>query len=56
MKIDKSKVVEVLRRSGQHARAEWVERELPDLIDPGQHVGLFATLGIDPADLADKPT
>jgi hypothetical protein len=53
MKIEKKKVVDVLRRRGQHDRAEWVNRELPDLVDSAQNTGILATLGLTPADLAD---
>lgn len=53
MKIDKKKIVEVLRHRGQHDRAEWVDRELPDLIDSTKNAGILATLGLKPADVAD---
>lgn len=53
MRIAKHRIVTVLRERGQPARADWVERELPDRMDPAQHVGLLATLHLDPADLVD---
>ena len=56
MKIDKSKVLEALRQRGQHSRAEWVDRELPNRIDTAQHSGILATLNLDPADFADPPS
>jgi len=55
MIIDKSKILEILRRRGQNTRADWVERELPDEVDTENHAGLLATLRLSPADLADPP-
>jgi hypothetical protein len=52
MTIAKTVVVAVLRERGQHDRADFVDRELPDRIDPGRHSGLLATLHLDPAVLA----
>ncbi|GAA0816623.1 hypothetical protein [Spirilliplanes yamanashiensis] len=58
--VGKPAVVAALRGRGLHMRADWVDRELPDRVDATRHTGLFATLGIDPADLpalpADQPT
>ncbi|MFE9207310.1 hypothetical protein [Micromonospora sp. NPDC007230] len=56
MKIDKSKVLEALRERGQHSRADWVDRELPDRIDTTKHSGILATLDLNPADFADPPS
>jgi hypothetical protein len=56
MKIDKGKVLEALRHRGQHSRADWVDRELPDRIDTAQHSGILATLNLNPADFADPPS
>lgn len=53
MIIQKEVVVAVLRERGQDARADFVDRELPERIDSGQHGGLLATLHLDPAELAD---
>ena len=53
MRIAKHRIVAVLRERGQSARADWVERELPERVDPAKHVGLLATLHLDPADLVD---
>ncbi|MET0425875.1 MAG: hypothetical protein ABW046_18540 [Actinoplanes sp.] len=52
MNISKAVVLAVLRERGQHDRAIFVDRELPDIIDPARHGGLLATLHIDAADLA----
>jgi hypothetical protein len=54
MNISKATVLAVLRERGQHARADFVDRELPDEIDPNVHGGLLATLRIDLSDLV-KP-
>jgi hypothetical protein len=56
MMIDKRRILDALRRRGQHARAEWVDRELPDRVDTVRNAGLLATLDLDPADLADEPS
>jgi len=51
MTISKAVVIAVLRERGQHDRADFVDRELPENIDPARHGGLLATLHIDPAEL-----
>jgi hypothetical protein len=51
MIVDKSKILEVLRARGQHARADWVDRQLPDDVDTYDNASLLATLGLNPADL-----
>ena len=59
MIISKAIVIAVLRQRGQHARADFVDRELPEHIDSAQHGGLLATLHLDLAKLAesaDKPS
>jgi hypothetical protein len=53
MIIAKEVVIAVLRERGQHARADFVDRELPERIDSIQHGGLLATLHLDLADLAE---
>jgi hypothetical protein len=54
MIVSKAVVIEVLRQRGQHARADFVDRELPERIDSAKHGGLLATLNLDLAELADK--
>ena len=51
MAILKSVVVAELRRRGLHMRADFVDRQLPDEIDPLRHSGLLTTLNVDIADL-----
>lgn len=47
MKIDRSKVVQALHRRGQHNRADWVARSLPDPVDTATNAGVLSTLGLD---------
>ncbi|MGC5019301.1 hypothetical protein [Micromonospora sp. DT47] len=56
MKIAKHRIVQALRERGQQVRADWVDHELPEWVDPGKHAGLLATLRLDPADLTDVPS
>jgi hypothetical protein len=53
MVIMKATVVAVLRERGQQNRADFVERELPDRIDPTRHGGLLAMLHLDLSTLAE---
>lgn len=53
MSIAKANVLAILRERGQHHRADFVDRELPDRIDSARHAGLLATLRLDPARLAE---
>jgi hypothetical protein len=46
MIVDRSRIVAVLRDRGQHARAEWVERQLPERVDTDQNSSLLATLDL----------
>jgi hypothetical protein len=45
--VDKAKVIADLRSRQLHARADWVDRELPGLIDTYKHSALLKMLGID---------
>ncbi len=49
MHIDKAAILSELRSRGLHARADWVDRELPDLVDTGKNSALLQMLGVDPA-------
>jgi hypothetical protein len=51
MIIEKQAVIAALRARGQSARADFVDRELPDRVDTEKHGGLLATLHLNPADL-----
>jgi hypothetical protein len=45
--MDKAKVIAQLRSRQLHARANWVDRELPELIDTYKNSALLKMLGID---------
>jgi hypothetical protein len=47
MHIDKAAIVSVLRSRQLDARADWVERELPDLVDTYKNSALLQMLGVD---------
>jgi hypothetical protein len=53
MTISKAVVIAVLRERGQDARADFVDRELPDQIDTSRHASLLGMLRLDPAELAE---
>ncbi|HWS31143.1 MAG TPA: hypothetical protein VN408_00215 [Actinoplanes sp.] len=53
MVIMKATVVAALRERGQQIRADFVERELPDRIDPLVHGGLLAMLHLDLSTLTE---
>lgn len=54
MILSKAVVIAVLRQRGQHVRADFVDRELPERIDSTRHGGLLATLHIDLAELTGE--
>ena len=54
MNVEKTVIVAILRQRNLDARADWVERTLPAIVDIRRHTGLLATLHIDPADLANQ--
>jgi hypothetical protein len=45
--MDKAKVIAALRSRQLYARADWVDRELPALIDTYKNAALLQMLGID---------
>jgi hypothetical protein len=58
--IDKAEIVATLRSRGLHARADWVDRQLPPIIDTDKNASLLRTLDIDatamsPVDHAQLP-
>jgi len=55
--IDKADIVATLRSRGLHDRADWVDRELPDVVDTYKNGALLRMLDIDPATMrtADVP-
>jgi hypothetical protein len=46
--VEKAKLVAILRSRQLHARADWVDRELPQLVDTYKNSALLQMLGIDP--------
>jgi hypothetical protein len=52
MNIPRSVIVAKLRERGLSARADFVEKDLPEDVDPARHTGLFKMLGLKPEDLA----
>jgi hypothetical protein len=51
MKVVRAHVVAILRSRGLNARADWVDRTLPDVVDTESNAGLFRTLEIAPESL-----
>ena len=45
--VDKAKVIAQLRFRQLHARADWVDREFPGLIDTYKNSALLQMLGIE---------
>jgi hypothetical protein len=59
MHIDKAEIIKVLRSRDLNDRADWVERELPALVDSDKNGALLQMLGIDvaamsPVDVASR--
>ena len=52
MTIPNHLIVAKLRDRGQPERADFVDRQLPDEVDPGRHSGILATLDIKLDDFA----
>lgn len=53
MDIDRSRIIQALHQRGQHDRADWVARALPDPVDSTKNAGILATLGLDLADVEE---
>lgn len=49
MYIDKAEIVAILRSRGLNDRADWVDRELPGVVDTYTNGSLLRMLHIDPA-------
>jgi hypothetical protein len=52
--VDRAEVVAALRSRELHGRADWVDRELPALIDTSKNAALLRTLGIDVATMSSR--
>jgi len=56
MNIDRADIVGLLRARGADAKADWVERQLPPLVDTDVNRALLEILEVDTAGLtAAKP-
>ena len=49
----RAEIVSLLRSRGLQARADWFERELPEIVDLGHNRSLLSTLHIDPDGLTE---
>lgn len=47
MHVDKAEIIAVLRSRGLHDRADWVDRQLPPVIDTHRNGSLLRLLHID---------
>ncbi|HEV7900196.1 MAG TPA: hypothetical protein VGP31_20380 [Planosporangium sp.] len=59
MHIDKAELIANLRSRGLHHRADWVDRELPQLVDTHKNGALLQMLDVDlaamsPVDVAPQ--
>lgn len=56
MLLEKDRILQALRERGLHQRADFVDGQLPDLVDSQDHSGLLAMLGLNPRDLINEPS
>jgi hypothetical protein len=49
VQIDKAEIIATLRSRGLQARADWVDRTLPQLVDTYRNGALLRMLDVDPA-------
>lgn len=49
MYIEKAEIIRVLRSRELHDRADWVDKDLPELVDTQKNRALLEMLGVDPA-------
>ena len=55
MQLDKSDVVDLLRKEGKNEQVQRALQELPDKIDHEEHAAMIQQkFGIDPGKLAEK--
>ncbi|MFI1993746.1 hypothetical protein [Actinoplanes sp. NPDC020271] len=54
MLIDKATIVATLRTRGLTERADWVDRQLPPLVDTARNASLLRMLGLDPEKIAHQ--
>lgn len=49
----RAEIVSILRSRALHARVDWLQRELLEVVDVVRNRSLLSMLGIDPATLAE---
>jgi hypothetical protein len=54
MQIDKSFVIEELRKQGKNEHVQKALQELPEKIDHNEHAAMLEKFGLDPGKLAEK--
>lgn len=54
MQLDKSFVLDELRKEGSSEQVQKAIQELPEKIDHEQHAALLEKFGLDPGKLAEK--
>jgi hypothetical protein len=54
MRIDKHRVLELLRSKGDDAKVEQAARELPDELDTDEHGHLLSGFGLEPQEIVSK--
>jgi hypothetical protein len=52
--VSKPIILKVLHRQNKHDRAEWAERQLPDVVDLQKNAGLLDLLGLDAGELQQE--
>lgn len=52
MQIDKAEIIALLRARGLDDRADWVDKQLPDVVDTYHNGALLQMLNIDPNTLS----
>lgn len=52
MYVDKAEIIAILRARGADARADWVDRQLPQVVDTYDNGALLQMLQIDPTSLS----
>lgn len=52
MKVDKQKVIDMLKEQGHDDQAAKAQLELPDQVDTEEHAETLSKLGVHPKDLA----
>ena len=54
MQLDKSEVIDLLRKEGKNEHVQKAIQELPGKIDHEQHAALLEKFGLDPGKLAER--